>query len=169
MVNQKGHPESLGVTRLNEGEASRPIRIRAPATVLEQLEGRGAAAIGELLTLAVRHERALRALAEKPRRKLKQPPPFPPYVPFDKTVDVDLEGITKLQVVRTEFSPATKTALGWRPQHYLTRSRQLAVGPTITLVHRPGKQSVWLTASGEVIRADTLKALMRVGILKPEI
>lgn len=53
MSNPRGTPESLGVIPLSDGEQSRTIRVRAPSWVFEQLKGKNALQIGELLAAAL--------------------------------------------------------------------------------------------------------------------
>ena len=50
----KPHPEALGVKLLEEGEISRPVRIRAPVEVHTWLRGMNAEELGKLLTEVMR-------------------------------------------------------------------------------------------------------------------
>lgn len=94
MANQTGHPASLGVVPLREGEQSRTVRVRALAWVHDRLKGMTAAQVGELLTQALTGQ----------DRSMGQPNTVPtssasvtaPAVP---TPGASLEGRTQLQVV----------------------------------------------------------------------
>lgn len=64
----KPHPEKLGVTPLSEGEASRPVRVRAAAKVLDWLGTLGAAEVGRLMTEAYQaaHPSSAQVIAPRP-------------------------------------------------------------------------------------------------------
>lgn len=56
------NPEKLGVTLLEEGEVSRPVRIRAPEAVHAWLKGMSAGDLGKLL-LEIMHAQASTAVS----------------------------------------------------------------------------------------------------------
>jgi hypothetical protein len=57
----KPNPQALGVVPLEKGEASKPIRIRAPKTLFERLSEFTPKEIGELLELGLLEKQALSA------------------------------------------------------------------------------------------------------------
>jgi hypothetical protein len=54
--NLRPNPEALGVVALEDGEESRPVRVRAKAEVHAWLKGKTAKEIGDLLTALQRQE-----------------------------------------------------------------------------------------------------------------
>jgi hypothetical protein len=57
----KPNPQALGVVPLEKGEASKPIRIRAPKALFERLSEFTPKEIGELLELGLLEQQALSA------------------------------------------------------------------------------------------------------------
>lgn len=156
MANQTGHPESLGVVPLSEGEQSRTVRVRAPVWVHDRLKGMTAAQVGELLTQALTgRDRSM----GQPNTAL--PSPAPARAPAAPTLD----GRTQLQVVSTQIPQALKNKLRWTVDRYTTLEALLSAGELLTLDTTNGKD-VWRTATGESIRSDTVLRLLGAGLLE---
>lgn len=145
----KGHPESLGVTRLEGGEVSRPVRVRAPEWVHDRLRELSAAEVGELLA---------QALSGQPVAHTSAPSASAP------TLALDLDGVTMLRVVAPTVPQALKNKLRWSLDRYTALEAALSVGDVLHLDVTNGK-SVWRNADGENIRRDTVERLMGVGVL----
>lgn len=155
MANQTGHPESLGVVPLSEGEQSRTVRVRAPAWVHDRLKGMTAAQVGELLTQALTG-------GEWSMGQPNTMPTSPALATAPATPT--LEGRTQLQVVATQIPQALKNKLRWSVDRYATLEALLSAGELLTLDVTNGK-SIWRTAAGESIRSDTVLRLLGAGLL----
>lgn len=142
----RGHPESLGVTRLDQGELSRPVRVRAPAWVHERLKGLTAAEIGELLV------QGLTEAAVRPSEATAPPP------------RLGLEGVTVLHVMSCTLPGGLKNKLRWSPDRYSVLESDLSSGLELRLDFTNGK-TVWRTVKGKGIRKDTIDTLLRYGII----
>lgn len=149
----KGHPESLGVTRLEGGEVSRPVRVRAPAWVHDQLRELGAAEVGELLAQALRWKAEGRPMGAE----LGAAPGAPAAAP-------SLDGVTTLRVLAAQIPQALKNKLRWSADRYTTLEAALSAGDVLHLDVTNGK-AVWRNVEGETIRRDTVERLFSVGVL----
>lgn len=143
----KGHPESLGVTRLEGGEVSRPVRVRAPEWVHDRLRELSAAEVGTLLAQALREQAAGSSA--------------PPSAP---AAAASLDGVTVLRVLAPTVPQALKNKLRWSADRYTTLEAALSAGDVLHLDVTNGK-AVWRTMSGEAVRRDTVERLLGVGVL----
>lgn len=159
MANQTGHPESLGVVPLSEGEQSRTVRVRAPVWVHDHLKGMTAVQVGELLTQALTGR----------DWSMGQPntvptSPAPARAPRAPTPAASLDGRTQLQIVATRIPQALKNKLRWSVDRYAKLEALLSTGELLTLDTTNGKD-VWRTATGQSIRSDTVLRLLGAGLL----
>ncbi|WP_156372924.1 hypothetical protein [Deinococcus sp. Leaf326] len=146
----KGHPESLGVTRLEGGEVSRPVRVRAPEWVHERLKTLSAGEVGELLAQAFSGQ-----------------PVAPTAAPSASATAPVLEGVTVLRVLAPTVPQALRNKLRWSPDRYAQLEATLAAGDHLRLDVTNGK-AIWRTLSGEAVRRDTVERLLGVGVLALE-
>ena len=155
MANQTGHPESLGVVPLSEGEQSRTVRVRAPAWVHDRLKGMTATQVGEMLTQAsTGQDRSM----DRSNTVLTSP------APARALAAPTLEGRTQLQVVAHQIPQAMKNKLRWSADRYTSLEASLSVGDVLHLDVTNGK-AVWRNVEGETIRRDTVERLIGVGVL----
>lgn len=146
----KGHPESLGVTRLEGGEVSRPVRVRAPEWVHDRLRELSAAEVGELLAQALRWQGAGSSA-----------------LPSAPAAAASLDGVTVLRVLAPTVPQALKNKLRWSADRYTALEAALSVGDVLHLDVTNGK-AVWRNVEGETIRRDTVDRLIGIRVLVVE-